>query len=808
MHKSFKKLFCLVTAASLSAGVLSLAACGGASFTPVKEDKAEHVYSNGGFVVSTDDYYYFINGVETNQADNTYGKVVKGALMRISKADLAKLQEKKNGRETDETKNGAEVVIPSLMVTGDYNTASGICIYGGRIYYTTPNNVQNTAGEIDRDYLDFKSVKTDGSDLKSHFRLNNNTSEYRFVTVDDTVYVIYLESVSGGTNIHSRNLTTGKDTVLVKGASKAVMNGDDVSDPWIYYTMGVTDGLDGDGSSITYQYNQVYRVCANATKSAYEYTWDKEWLDEHDGEAPYLNYGEIVLDGIGAIDSVVKVTQFNHDVTEENKKDLPRIGYTYTLQSYSNDGLYFVRKLYAGDESVGSTGELYFLPKSAIAKGKSVDNNRTKKENGALDIIASATNTSNASEKAMFYLDEAGHHYLYENSGYIYRVDVNADGTVSPDNSTEIAYDAASASFIMRDASGSDYKYLYYSVSNQSGRSVHRAVYNGEKSDYGNLEFEGSDNALYAPVKLLDVQHANSWYDYEIIGNTLFYANAEALGSNSYNYVYTVDLAGKNGVMTNREIKDFNEKYEELTDSTDGYFAKASTEVSANYATALRYFFYTGSVDQFKENIRYSIEEGGRKETYLYTQKEQDAFYDYAKGENATGDTKGKFLDENGVSYRTLSYFTNFIGKRNEADSEAIAEHWKTTLRNYEIPETEEESLPWWAWTLIGVGIGAIVAAGVLTAVFVLRKKKAEEGEERPEKLRVDTTDDRTVDVYASDEEGDGAASEKPETAEEAEAAEPIAEETIEEVEPVADGASAETEAEQPTAETEPKEKE
>ena len=129
-------------------------------------------------------------------------------------------------------------------------------------------------------------------------------------------------------------------------------------------------------------------------------------------------------------------------------------------------------------------------------------------------------------------------------------------------------------------------------------------------------------------------------------------------------------------------------------------------------------------------------------------------------------------------------------------------------MRNYEISETEEESLPWWAWTLIGVGIGAIVAAGVLTAVFVLRKKKAEEGEERPEKLRVDTTDDRTVDVYASDEEGDGAASEKPETVEEAEAAEPIAEETIEEVEPVADGASAETDAEQPTAETEPKEKE
>ena len=29
----------------------------------------------------------------------------------------------------------------------------------------------------------------------------------------------------------------------------------------------------------------------------YEYTFSEEYLEEHDGEAPYVNLGEIVLDG-------------------------------------------------------------------------------------------------------------------------------------------------------------------------------------------------------------------------------------------------------------------------------------------------------------------------------------------------------------------------------------------------------------------------------------------------------------------------------------------------------------------------------
>ena len=66
--------------------------------------------------------------------------------------------------------------------------------------------------------------------------------------------------------------------------------------------MGVTMDIDVEGGSLERDYNQVYRVRADVTEETapYEYTFSEEYLEEHDGEAPYVNLGEIVLDGIGA----------------------------------------------------------------------------------------------------------------------------------------------------------------------------------------------------------------------------------------------------------------------------------------------------------------------------------------------------------------------------------------------------------------------------------------------------------------------------------------------------------------------------
>lgn len=781
MKKALKKILCAVVATTVAAGACSLAACS-TPFKPVANDEAKTVTSNGGFVVATETYYYFINGVETYTAANEYGNVVKGALMRIKKDDAKK----------NET---AETVVPSLMAAGDYD--AGIYIYDGRIYYATPNDVKNTAGEIEKDYLWFRTAKTDGSDVKDLFRVSENAAQYRFVEVDGTVYVLYIAE----NNLHSFNTKTKKDTVLVKGGTYK-FNKEDKTDPYVYYTMSVADGQDTDNAR-SFDYNQVYRVRADWTESFYEYTWDQEYLDEHDGEAPYLNLGELVLDGIGATD--MPATQFNHDVKDDVA--LPAIGYTYTLQTVENGGVYFTRKLVSTPgTTVGSTGELYYLPFTAIddANWNTITGNNSE----SLDVVANAVNASNASDKAIFYIDETDeykHHYLYVDGEYIYRADVkkNGNGATADDGDVQIAYDVEGATLVSR-AESEGYGYLYFTCSGTSGNNVMRAVYTGTYEDYRNLQGD-SDKELYESVRILKLEHAKSWYNFEILDDTLFYANAEAFSSTSYNYVYTMDLANTSGkLMNNKEIRALNKKYDEVM-GTDGYVDEVATDVSTNASTAIKYYFYTGERAQFDENIRFSMEEGGKKDTFLYTEKDKTAFNDFVEEKVKDGD-KVRFRDENGKSYRVLSYFTNMIGEKNKADEESYAEYWKTTLQNYKLPEKEDEGLAWWAWMLIGISIGVVVAGIILAIVLILRKKKkANAQEEKQEKMKVDTQDDREIDVYADHSEAvdQAAADEKEEPAEEV-TDEPQDKAPVEEEAPADEKEAPEQPAEEPVKEETP----
>ncbi|MDE5547999.1 MAG: hypothetical protein K2J30_03280, partial [Clostridia bacterium] len=365
MNKTVKKICGIAVAATLSASALSLAACGGTSFTPVAADNSAVVANTqGGFLVATNDYYYFINGVEAYTADNTYGEVVKGALKRVKKGDAlnaAKAQE-------------AETVIPSLMVAGNYE--GGIYLYGGRIYYATPPDVKNQSGEVQNSSLDFKSAKTDGSDVKHHFREDNNSVNYRFVEVDGVVYVLYVKD----SNLHSFNTATATDTVLVEGASSYLFHKTDKTNAYVYYTMKVQDKKDSDNPLPESSYNQIYRVRADATKDPYDYTWDLDWLDENnDGKIPYINYGELVLDGRGKLDGK---TKFNHSNTEPTEP----AGYTYTVQTYDNNGLYFTREnISKSGDSQGAGASLYYLAESKLTGLDSVSGNKlVGSEGGAL----------------------------------------------------------------------------------------------------------------------------------------------------------------------------------------------------------------------------------------------------------------------------------------------------------------------------------------------------------------------------------------------------------------------------------------
>lgn len=745
MRNFSKKLITIMTAGVLAIGAGALSACE-ASFTPLEGDfSSGEVVSNGGFVVEKGNYVYFINGVEAYTSDNTYGTPVKGALMRIAKSDL------------EAGVNSAEIVVPSLMVAADYS--SGIYIYGDRVYYATPNNVRNTSGVIESEYLDFKSARLDGSDIESYFNVADNATVYRYAEVEGTVYLVY-ESDS---ELHSYNTSNETDTLLAKNVSEYVVDTAASGNPYIYYTMGVTMDIDVEGGSLEREYNQVYRVRADVTEETapYEYTFSEEYLEEHDGEAPYVNLGEIVLDGIGAT-YANSPTQFTHDL-KDGVTPLSYAGYTYTLQAYSNGGLYFTRTDLAQTGSSGEGGWLYYLSADELGSGwNSVSGNGAE----YLDVVAQSTD--HAGTAAIFYLDEAGaHHYLYVDDGNIFRADVTETGT----ETTLIARGATDATLISIDDTSSDeYSYVYYTISGDSGSNIYRAVYNGTEEDYRILGYE--ENAPFAPVQLLDIAHASSWYNFEIVDGTVFFADAETIGTTSYNYISTLSLKNESGaVMDNAELKALNEEYDEIV-GEDGLIETSQDNVGENMPTALRYYFFMGQDDDFfyaaaekysdyeyefsngyltydstafARNIQEAIDEG-KKATYLYNQEEQDYFKDWVENGGGLGEA------------RTRGHFITRIGAMSESDFDAMEAYWSNTLENYSVTE-EESGLPAWAWALIGVGIGIVVVGAGLAVFFILRAKKNKEGGSDEPKMYVDTTDDRSVDVYA-DDPADAAASE------------------------------------------------
>ncbi len=763
MRKFYKNILVCTTAAVLAAGSIAFAACE-EPFTPLAGDdykSTEAAVSNGGFAVEYGKYVYFINGATTYEDDNTFGTPVKGSLMRIAKDDL----KNKTGE--------AQIVVPSLIVSADYT--AGFFIYNDRVYYATPNNVKSMSGEIESDWLEFKSASLNGSDVQDYFRLSDNATVFRFVQTakDSPVYLLYNgkkpDDNDGATGIQSYYTSTKTCTTIAEGASAYVFNSADKTDPYVYYTMPVKDMMDSD-APLSMGYNQIYRARADVAESPYTYTWDQEYLDEHDGVAPYLNLGTIVLDGVGKPTDESDLTQFTHDYKDASGKvtePLAPFGYTYTLQSYNNSasdgntyqGLYFTRDTVTSGSSQSGGASLYYLSTEEIGKEtwNSIAGNADKlgNANGFLDVVAKSTETAHASASALFYIDGEGHHYIYVDGANMIRADVSKEANVTE---TEIWYDASGATLVRLDnraTSGEPYNYVWFTRSNGSGMSVERAVYNGTEEDYETLGFDGRENEEYKALKILNLQHKSSWYPFEIIGDVLLIADAESVGSASYDYVGAVSLTNKAGkYLNNKEFEaEVNDKWDSLMDSSakTGYFAKLSNDGESNLSGALNYYFRTGKTDLFFSNIQDAVDLG-KKENYLYTEEEQEAFKKFTEGKEIDNplDKDEQFKDEDGTFYRTRSYFIRPLGLVNEKDEEAMDEYWKGYLRNYTVAEEEEKGLEDWELALaIGIPLLAVVAAGV-AGTIVIAKKKSAATEEKPERMRVDTAVDEDVDVYGN----------------------------------------------------------
>lgn len=763
MRNTGKKIFSIVAATTLAAA--TLVACSGkqsykGDALTAGYDPAAAVSSQGGFVVEKGDYAYFINGAEEYTAGNKYGDVAKGALMRI-KTDMS---------------GEAEVVVPSLFAAQNFDV--GIYIYGDYVYYATPTTDKNLKGQVENSYIDFKRAKIDGSEapMKGYFfRLATNTANFRFVTVpgvdrnadgEEDVFCLYEEDSA----LKSYNTATGENAVLVKGAkSSFFFDKKDLANPTVYYTMAVP--YDDEGN--TKSYDQLYSVNAaarvesvNASTATYkvengrEYTFDAKHLKEHDHSEdlndyttyPYVNLGTLVLDGVGSGSG--EDTQYNNASEKDSARDEVQ-GYNYTIARYQNGGVYFTRKTVVTNSSAQSNTSLYYLTDNRGAEWNTVTGNKQ------LDVVA--TDTTNASDTALYEVTEKAdgtrvHSYLYLSNNTLY-LEPDANGANEPE---ALAYNVTGATLWKTQGD-----YLYYYGTGTNGNSLSRINYKGNfnaDGEYIDQKVKSGDseeyilNPLYPdeynpllikdeykPVLISYVDWNSSWYKPEFVGDTLLYSNAQSYGAGStaYNYIYATKLGSYD------EVKAQNEAYEAVTDYIDDYSDSTSSQA------LIKYYFRT---------------DGAMSE-------ETAKLYD----KDLLEEVQAKFATEGEDILKKESSFISLVGKMKADDKDAIADEWANSLLQVEEEETKDKGMPTWAIVLIVVGAIIVVAAAVAVPLIVVyNKKKAKKKEEEAtvnayKRKKIDTTDDKTIDVYA-DEKAETAE----ETTEEAseEATEAVAEET------------------------------
>ena len=758
MRKFLKKIICIFAAAAMGASLVTATACSNVYKGKKLEGNVEGtVVSNGGFAVQKGDFVYYINGKQVNTADNTLGKVQTGAIMRISKSDL----EKGNYADT-------ETVVPEIVYSG--NNDAGIFIYGDSVYYSTPSSEKNSDGEILNSELVFKSAKLDGSAVKKDYyaKYTDNTIQYRYVEADGVVYLLYVatsEDLYGKscTNIHSVNTQTGVDTLLAYNVNSVMFDKVDLTNPRVYYTMQVTDYTTS--TSPNTKYNQVYTVTADETERN---EYDFSFISDYDAEKDplYINCGDLVLDGIGKIDANLMpeqiLTQFNAPelIDEGVLATLTRSAYTYTLSSYQHGTLFYTRT-----STNNKTASLFAVKESTLLAA----NHKPAIDNPEDYILVDGASASTYT-------------YMFDNSDNLTGAFVaNSNGILKAalkdgklltdvDNENTFYITTSGTPTILftgtHKEGGKEYKDVYYSESGNgaNGYIIKRISYDGTYDDYNKMH-ENDDVNAYSAVRILDLDCSSDWYKPEIFDGRIFFSTQTknmteySSGTARYSHVMVCDINGADGIMTSAELDALNEKYKGITDK----IGEVDESTYENLQNAYRYAFYTGDSEYIDVIIKAYVDTGEDEEKF-WSKESVEKFKDFV---TASGDWEEYAEDTRTVNGVVLhanmhDYYYALLGKMTAEDEADYTDYLRTTYLKA-LPETEET---WFeglsagakAGFLIGViGGGLIViAAGVVVALVIVRKRTSKMPAYTKKRIKVDTTDDKSVDVYSS-EDGEGA---------------------------------------------------
>ena len=741
MKKTFTKIICAALASVVALGTAVAAGC--SSYYDGERLGGNYsegtVTSNGGFAVSKGNYVYFINGVESNTANNDFGTPVKGSVMRISASDFAA-----------HNYSGVQTVVPLVAYSGSEGHNGGLFIYGDYIYYSTPSTARNSEGAIQNSYLDMKRTKLDGTETMKNayvtFPVTNY--DYRYVEENGTVYLLYVatseklyEESTGVTNLHSYNTVTGENTLLAYNISGYLFDSENKSNPRVYYTMDVKNYSSGSD----YGYNQVYTVTASETeKNDYDFASIIGWDSDNDR---YINCGKLVYDGRGRLDDK---TPFNFS-DETNL-----LSYTYTLEQYASDTNGEHGTLFYTRHTTQNSSEYLFSVKDSLVSANNW--------NAVIGNADSADRILNDGSKADSFK------FIFDANGDVTKVLTAENSTITVNNmtdgklATELSHDNGYFRIVTQSSTilFVDGNYLYYSTAGGNGYTFNRIDYTGGWRDYEALSVDGTVTE-YTPVKIYDLDSVNDWYMPEFINGQLLFAS-ETDSMSTYNYIMACDLNGANGIMNNTELSKLTDKFNDIIgkdgiikgyEDTDDYPSKTY----ANLANAARYLFYTSDYDYVKnlaaacnaeldddDDLIYSDETLALLQAFLKPAADND-WADYTDTRNVNGKT---------VYANVRDYYYGILGKMTDSHKEAL----RDDLRDlYLRPYPEAEDLGWYgslntaAQVIFIIGMtlcGILVLGGIVVGVILIVRKsrKQDEPQYTKKRIKVDTTDDRSVNVY------------------------------------------------------------
>lgn len=141
---------------------------------PIATNYSDVISSNGGMAVVYGDYLYFINGFGGKDIDNTYGKVVRGAIARVN------LKEGKPDAK-------AQIIVPK-NVYGTDTTYGGLYIANDYIYYPSTSTDLDSKGEPKIDRMVILRTKVDGSLTETVAKFDDHTVVFKVVG-NNLVYV-------------------------------------------------------------------------------------------------------------------------------------------------------------------------------------------------------------------------------------------------------------------------------------------------------------------------------------------------------------------------------------------------------------------------------------------------------------------------------------------------------------------------------------------------------------------------------------------------------------------------------------------